>query len=328
MRRKDGKGMDNMKKKWFLRIGLMAWLVCSAFTLVISLGNRKLPGPQGIQGLQGIQGVVGEKGDTGEIGLRGFRGEKGERGNIGTIGLQGDKGNIGVKGSQGEKGDTWYNDLPKLYKQTSPAVVWIGAEYSENDFLKAGWDDKRSENIPITVKWQGTGFFVTPRLIATAGHVVENTKSFMVQFQDGSQTYADFVHMEKMSRCDVGFIKLRGDRCNSSYFNLDTEVEIGESLIILGYPWGLNNGVALTQGVVSLSNRSVPFFGVKLVMHTDTASYPGNSGSPVIDMDGECVGILIGGRHGCDNWSIVTRARLVELAMQKALAEIGLMEAK
>lgn len=203
--------------------------------------------------------------------------------------------------------------LPTLYKQTSPAVVWIGAE-----------DEWSGE-----VKWEGTGFFVTPNLIATAGHVVKDTESFEVMFSDGTRAKADFVHMESLDRCDVGFIVLRSEhRKDRPYFNLDTEIEIGENLIILGYPWGLNNGIALTQGVVCLSNRSEPFFGVKLVVQTDVASYPGNSGSPVIDMDGECVGILIGGAWGCDNFSIVTPVRLVELAMQKALAEIGLREAK
>ena len=215
-------------------------------------------------------------------------------------------------------------DLPKLYKQTSPAVVWIGAERDPDDdgYPYYQWMDEG-------IKWQGTGFFVTPNLIATAGHVVEDTKSFEIQFQDGSRAKADFVHMESMERCDVGFIRLRSEhRKPRPYLELDTEVDIGEDLAILGYPWGLNNGVALTQGVVSLVGRNEPFFGVKLVMQTDTASWPGNSGSPVIDMDGEVVGILIGGMRGADNFSIVTPARLVELAMQKALAEIELREAE
>jgi len=204
-------------------------------------------------------------------------------------------------------------NLPKLYDQVSPAVVWIGAK-------DEGYDK---------VKWQGTGFFVTPNLIATAGHVCENTDSFEVMFSDGTRAKADFVHMENMDRCDVGFIQLRSEhRKNRLYLDLDTEVDIGEDLVILGYPWGLNNGVALTKGVMSLPWRSAPFFGTKLVIHTDTASWPGNSGSPVIDMDGECVGILIGGKYGCDNFSIVTPAQLVKFAMQKALAEIGLRDAR
>ena len=204
-------------------------------------------------------------------------------------------------------------NLPRLYKQTSPAVVWIG--------VIDNWSKEQ--------KLQGTGFFVTPNLIATAGHIVKDTESFEVMFQDGTRAMADFVHMENMDRCDVGFIRLRSEhRKKRPYLELDTEVEIGENLAILGYPWGLNNGITLTQGVVSLSNRSVPYFGTKLIIHTDTAAWYGNSGSPVIDMDGECIGIYVGLKIGYDNFSVVTPARIVELAMQKALAEIGLRECR
>jgi S1-C subfamily serine protease len=258
-----------------------------------------LPRPQGPQGIQG------EKGATGLWGLRGPQGEQGKRG--------------------------YFVDLPKLYKQTSPAVVWIGAEYSDDEFYSVQWAEisERNMNIPITVKWQGTGFFVTPCLIATAGHVVRDTKTFIVQYQDGTRVKADVIHMESIGRCDVGFIQLRKEyRKERSYLKFDMEVEIGEDLIILGYPHGLNSGISLTKGVMSLPNRSEPYFGTKLVIHTDAAAWYGNSGGPVIDMDGEVIGILIGKSLEGDNFSIVTPARLVELAMQKALAEIGLREVK
>lgn len=296
-------------KKWILQIGIALWLVCSVYTLVVSF----LPGPQGIQGLPGIQGVAGEKGSIGETGCKGPRGMKGATGYVGVTGSQGEKGKRGDIGPRGEKGDTWYNDLPKLYRQTSPAVVWIGAE-----------DEWSGEQ-----KWCGTGFFVTPNLIATAGHVCENTEFFEVMFSDGTRAKADFVHAENLDRCDVGFIRLRSEyRKDRPYLDLDTEVDIGEDLIIVGYPFGLNYGPTLTKGVMSLLQRSELFFGTKLVMHTDTAAWFGNSGSPVIDMDGECVGIYIGLRVGYDNFSIVAPAKLVELAMQKALAEIGLKECR
>ena len=120
--------------------------------------------------------------------------------------------------------------LPTLYKQTSPAVVWIGAERDPND---DGYPYYQWMNEDI--KWQGTGFFVTPNLIATAGHVVEDTESFEVMFSDGMRAKADFVHMENMDRCDVGFIRLRSEhRKDRPYLKLDTEIEIGEDLIILG----------------------------------------------------------------------------------------------
>ena len=218
-------------------------------------------------------------------------------------------------------------DLPTLYRRTSPAVVWIGAEVGSEDFHIL---QQMKSIVGTDIKWQGTGFLVSADgLIATAGHMVRDTESFEVMFSDGTIAKADFVHMECMSRCDVGFIKLRSKhRKKRPYFRFDTKIEIGEGLIILGHPWGLNNGIVLAQGVVSLFNRSESFFGIKLVIQTDAASWPGNSGSPIIDMDGECIGILIGGRYGADSFSIVTPARLVELAMQKAIAEIGLRNAR
>lgn len=205
-------------------------------------------------------------------------------------------------------------DLPQLYKQTSPAVVWIGAEHDPDMYYSMVVND-------LPVKWQGTGFFVTPNLIATAGHVTQDTESFEVMFSDGTRAKADFVHMENMENSDVGFIRLRSEhRKPRPYLKIDTEIESGESVVILGHPWGLNSGIAITQGIIALSNRSESFFGTKLLLHTDVASYPGNSGSAVIDMDGEVVGILIGGMYGADNFSICTTGKILELALVKCRA--------
>jgi S1-C subfamily serine protease len=126
-------------------------------------------------------------------------------------------------------------DLPTLYKRVSPAVVWIGAEYQDDEYYP------REDPYDYDIKWQGTGFFVTPNLIATAGHVVENTESFEVMFSNGTRAKADFVHMENMKNSDVGFIRLRSKyRKKRPYLDLDIKVELGENIVILGYPWGLN----------------------------------------------------------------------------------------
>jgi len=290
-------------KKWILRAGIALWLACSVYTLSVSF----LPGPQGPRGEPGI-GIQGWRG------LQGRQGEKGEKGATGLWGLR------GPQGPQGEKG--YSVDLPKLYKQVSPAVVWIGAKIDE---YYTGIDDWN-----YTIKWQGSGFLVSEDgLIATAGHICEDTQVFEVQFQDGSRVIADFVHAEDMENSDVGFIRLRSEHHKDRpYLKIDTEVEPGESVVILGHPWGLNKGIAITQGIIALSNRDESFFGTKLLLHTDVASYPGNSGSAVIDMDGEVVGILIGGMYGADNFSICTTGKILELALVKCRAFEAMEEAK
>jgi len=175
------------------------------------------------------------------------------------------------------------------------------------------------------LKWQGTGFFVTPCLIATAGHVVQDTKTFEVMLQDGTLVKADFVYMENINRCDVGFIQLRKEyRIECLYLEFDTDIESGESAFILGYPWGMNESISITSGIVAAPGHKAYY--TKLSLYTDIASYPGNSGSPVLDTDGEVIGILVAGPYENECYSMCTPARLVELAMQKALAEIELRE--
>lgn len=219
------------------------------------------------------------------------------------------------------------NNLSKLFEKASPAVVWIGTD-----------------------EWQGTGFLInSDGLIATAGHVAD-AWDFNIEFSDGRRGRAKYVYMESPETCDVGFIQITSierddlhilewlnlkvwidilwNNCvppepikGLPYLKFDTKVKIGEQLAIIGYPWGYQKGLTLTQGIVAALDRDISFFGEKLLIHTDSASWPGNSGSPVIDMDGEVVGILVGGRYGCDNYSLITRAKIVELALEKYKAK-------
>jgi serine protease Do len=245
----------------------------------------------------------------------------------------------------------WYSfrsNLPELFKSVSPAVVWIGAEYGPNDYEYYGYDGVHKGKI----KRQGTGFLISEDgLIATAGHVVKDTETFQLVFSDGTKGRARFAYAEDSDTADVGFIQVtwiqrKGfhildaisyivwDKIpistpikNLPYLKFDTKVKLAEELIIVGYPWGLQKGVTVTQGIVSALDRNIPFFGEKFMLHTDTASWPGNSGSPVIDMDGEVVGILVGVMYGADNFSLCTPAKIVVLALNKYKAITAMEEA-
>lgn len=240
----------------------------------------------------------------------------------------------------------WLNSrsgLPGLFKNVSPAVVWIGAELGPNDYEYYG----DYELYRRRLKWQGTGFIISSDgLIATAGHIVENTKTFQLVFNDGRQGKARFVYREDSSLCDFGLIQVtwiqrKGFHIlewlnpkmivdliwsgtvppepikNLPYVKFEDEYEIGDELVIIGYPWGLQKGSTLTHGIVSAVDRNIPFFGKKFVLHTDTPSWPGNSGSPVFNINGDVIGILIGGRRGWDNYSLCTPAAIAELSLVK-----------
>ena len=242
-------------------------------------------------------------------------------------------------------------DLTELYDDVNPAIVWIGAELDPNDYeyYDYHWEDK-------AIKWQGSGFLInSDGLIATAGHVVEDTETFQFMFSNGRQGRAEFAYRENSGTADVGFIQIISvDGCrlwrylipenfinwfldnkhpvqpikHLPYVNLTDKIEIAEKLIIIGYPWGLQGSSTITQGIVSALGRDISFFGTKFMLHTDTASWPGNSGSAVFNMDGDVVGILVGGAYGCDNFSLCTPSKIVILAWDKYEAEKAMKEAK
>jgi len=236
----------------------------------------------------------------------------------------------------------------------NPAVVWVGAEIGPDDYEY--YDDYSLYEQGI--KWQGSGFIISPDgLIATAGHVVENTETFQLMFSDGRKGRAKFAYKENSNICDAGFIQVTwiertGLRFwewlnpkiiieliwnnklpklpikNLPYIEFADEIKIAEEVIIVGYPWGLQNGSTITQGIVSALDRGVSFFGEKFMIHTDTASWPGNSGSAVFNMDGDVFGILVGGIYGCDNYSLCTPAKIVKAALAKHQAIKALEELK
>jgi len=224
-------------------------------------------------------------------------------------------------------------NLTKLYNDVNPAVVWIGTD-----------------------EWQGTGFLISSDgLIATAGHVAD-AYNFKIKFSDGRRGTAKYLYIEDMDVCDVGFIQItsieRDDFHilewfnpvniinlfwnnelpsepikNLPYLKFDTKTEIGESIVILGYPWGLNKTISMTSGIVAASEHNwYPY--LKLSLFADVASYPGNSGSPVIDMDGEVIGILVSGPYENESYSMCTPAKLVILALNKYKAEKAMKGAK
>jgi len=225
-------------------------------------------------------------------------------------------------------------DLTKLYNDVNPAVVWIGTD-----------------------EWQGTGFLISPDgLVATAGHMAD-AWNFRIRFSDGRRGRAKHVYIEDSDVCDVGFIQItwiqRKDIHilewlnpktiidliwdgtvppepikNLPYVKFADKIEIAEEVIIVGYPWGLQPSSTITQGIVAALNRNIPFLGEKFMLHTDTASWPGNSGSAVFNLDGNVVGILVGGMYGCDNYSLCTPVKLVGLALDKYLANKAMKEAK
>jgi S1-C subfamily serine protease len=163
------------------------------------------------------------------------------------------------------------------------------------------------------VKWSGSGCFICKDLILTAGHVVKDTKEFEIILPNGKIRPGFFAYQEDPNLTDVGFIRVRGDYPTSRF---GKSPHLAQDVWIAGYAMA-EMPLTLTKGIVSCTNRDIDFFGRINQLQVDSASWPGHSGSPVLDRHNHIVGILIGGLQYCDSWSICVDIRVIKLSLAK-----------
>jgi serine protease Do len=137
----------------------------------------------------------------------------------------------------------------------------------------------------------------------TNNHVVEDSEKITVTFWDGVEAKATLVGNDKLS--DVAVIKVD----NTSYPPLprgdSSKLKVGELVMAVGSPFGLSQSV--TTGIISALERSTVGIngeeGYESFIQTDAAINRGNSGGPLVNMDGEVIGInsaIVSGSTGND----------------------------
>ena len=139
----------------------------------------------------------------------------------------------------------------------------------------------------------GSGFIISDEgYILTNNHVVKDAEDIEVKLADGRSFDAKIIGADPDS--EVAVIKIDADNLSSLEVADSDNLEVGEWVIAIGNPFGLNHTV--TAGIVSAKGRS----GLKLpgsqinyqdFIQTDAAINPGNSGGPLINLDGKVVGI-------------------------------------
>ncbi len=132
------------------------------------------------------------------------------------------------------------------------------------------------------------GFLSDKTYILTNNHVVENADKIRVQFQDGSEYDAEITGRDPQS--DVAVIEIKNSNKPTVKLGESSELEVGEWVVAIGNPFGLSH--TLTVGVVSAKGRtSIGINDYEDFIQTDAAINPGNSGGPLVNLDGEVVGI-------------------------------------
>ena len=168
--------------------------------------------------------------------------------------------------------------VPEIYKKVSPAIVGV---------ITFG------ENASFGAEGQGTGIVLTKDgYILTNSHVIGNSKDNKITVVINEKEYeAKTVGFDASK--DVAVLKVDANDLPCAELGNSDELQVGEDVLAIGNPGGMQFSKTLTKGVISALDRNIyekerpPM----KFMQTDAAINPGNSGGALINMKGQVIGI-------------------------------------
>lgn len=185
--------------------------------------------------------------------------------------------------------------IVKAYQQVRPSVVNIRGEKTlttPGPEVPAGEAGRR-------VNGMGTGVIIDPRgYIVTNFHVVDGVREIQVTLDDGQRYIARLLARD--TETDLAVIKIEAPQ-SLPVVTLGTSSDLmpGETVIAVGNAFGYENTV--TRGIVSALHRAVQVSDAQFyddLIQTDAPINPGNSGGPLLNIDGQMIGINVAVRAG------------------------------
>ena len=179
-------------------------------------------------------------------------------------------------------------EFTTLVNQVLPSVVSIEA-------IPADTADPRLQMLRLLfggnepgARPSGSGVIVSKEgHIVTNLHVVNNASAVQVQLADGRTLPAKFVGADGPS--DIALLKIEGEGLQPLPFGNSDKVNVGQMVFAVGNPLGLQETV--TQGIISAKGRRALSEAANEFFQTDAAVNPGNSGGPLVNLEGEIIGI-------------------------------------
>lgn len=187
-------------------------------------------------------------------------------------------------------------DVTEVVENVMPSVVSVYNNYTETsqDFFGQTYASEATAT--------GTGFIIAEDtdndelLIATNNHVVENADSLEILFIDESTAEANIKGTDASNDLAVIAVSLDDisedtrDQIKVATLGDSDELKIGEPVVAIGNALGY--GQSVTTGVVSALNREISLSSISgTFIQTDAAINPGNSGGPLVDLNGNVIGI-------------------------------------
>jgi serine protease Do len=210
------------------------------------------------------------------------------------------------------------SEIVQVVEKAAPAVVNISAEQTLrrrpsllDDFF-FGFDSRRERSSQSL----GSGSIIDPKgIIVTNDHVVSGASKITAMTKTGMELECEIVGSD--SDNDLAVLRVRKASVVLPALKLgsSSDLMIGETIVAIGNPFGLSNTV--TAGVVSATGRTVKAENNQTYtdfIQTDASINPGNSGGPLVNLDGEMVGVataIIGGAQGIGFAIPVDRTRRI-----------------
>lgn len=170
-----------------------------------------------------------------------------------------------------------------IYSRVAPSVVNVSSVIMELDFFFN----------PVPKQGSGSGIIIDSRgYILTNSHVITEAQSVQVTLSDKSSYQAKLVGADPDS--DLAVIKIKGspNKLRAIRLGDSDKLQVGQKVLAIGNPFGL--GETLTTGIVSSVGRSLRAPSGILIedmIQTDASINPGNSGGPLLNSQGELIGV-------------------------------------
>ena len=224
-------------------------------------------------------------------------------------------------GTSGEQGTSRITPVVQAVQTVMPTVVNISTErvvrvsdpFDQffNEFF-AGHFRYFKESMPL-----GSGVIVDAAgLIVTNYHVIKRASQIIIRFWDGTTGTALLVAYDATN--DLALLQLvpadgkEPRPLQAVPFSIPDDLHLGETVVTVGNPFGLEHSVA--AGVLSARNRTLSEGNVAFndILQTDAAINPGNSGGPLVNLDGELIGINLAIRRDAEGIGFAIPLRRIE----------------
>ena len=229
----------------------------------------------------------------------------GALGSFVTLQLYQKQGNQATNNNSGTVTQTSYkneNSTTQAVNKVKDAVVSI-ITYSSSSSRQSSvfnGDETNSDSDNQQIASEGSGVIYKKddkdAYLVTNTHVINGASKVDIRLADGTKVPGEIVGSDTFS--DIAVVKISSEKVTTvAEFGDSSQLSVGETAIAIGSPLGSEYANTVTQGIISSLNRNVSLksedgqaISTKAIQ-TDTAINPGNSGGPLINIQGQVIGI-------------------------------------